>query len=303
MKLSDFLRLLSLSAIWGSSFIFMRYVVPQSGIISTSFFRELIGALGLILIVVLNRKSFSYYGKFKYSLMLGVINSAIPFMLYSAAAKFLPAGYSAIFNATTPIMAILIGAIFFHDGVNTRKLLGVFIGLLGVVTLSGVGPVTFGAHQVFAALACLGSAACYGLAGYLSHKWIYKSVTIDNALVAMGSQLGATFVMTPIFLWGLFTGHATIPLNGDDWLALAALGLLCSTVAYILYFRLLKDIGAVKASSVTFLVPVFGVIFGALFLGEKLSLAHVYGGGLIFISLIFILVPERKTLEATSPAT
>ncbi|KAF3995940.1 DMT family transporter [Glaciimonas immobilis] len=289
MRPSDFFRLFLLAAIWGSSFLFMRFVVPHVGVIATSFFRELLGALGLGAVLIVTRSSWNFEGKATRSLLLGVINSAIPFILFSLAARVLPAGYSAIFNATTPLMAVMIGTAFFGESLNWQKSFGVVLGLLGVVVLTSVGPLHFGWPEFAATLACLASAACYGIAGYLAQHWIYKDGDLDSKLVAFGSQTGATLLMVPLFTYGVVSGNVSIPVQLRQWLALAALGLGCSTAAYILYFRLIADIGALRSSSVTFLVPLFGVVFGAVFLGETLSLGHLYGGGLIAFALWLVL--------------
>lgn len=291
MRLSDICRLLLLSAIWGSSFLFMRFVVPQTGVIATSFFRELLGALGLAVVLIVTRSHWNFEGKAARTLLLGVINSAVPFILFSLAARVLPAGYSAIFNATTPLLAVLIGTAFFGERMCWQKGVGVVLGLFGVSVLTGVGPLHFGWPEILGMLACLASAACYGLAGYLAQRWIYKSGGLDSKLLAFGSQAGAAFVMVPLFAYGMVSNGISIPVQFQQWLALAALGLGCSTIAYILYFRLIADIGPVRSSSVTFLVPLFAVLFGAVFLHESLSLAHLVGGGLIGLALWLVLRP------------
>lgn len=121
MRLVDTLRLLSLAAIWGASFLFMRIIAPVIGSIPTAFFRVSIAATGLLVILALMRISWDFQGKFKTVLLLGVINSGIPATMYSVAALVLPAGYSAIFNATTPLMGVLIGGLFFHEKLTPPK--------------------------------------------------------------------------------------------------------------------------------------------------------------------------------------
>ena len=142
----DILRLLSLAAIWGASFLFMRIIAPVIGTIPTAFFRVSIAAAGLLVILGLMRISWDFKGKLKTVMLLGVINSGIPATLYSVAAQVLPAGYSAIFNATTPLMGVLIGGLFFHEKLTAAKLGGVFLGLFGVgiLTRAGSGGVRHG---------------------------------------------------------------------------------------------------------------------------------------------------------------
>ena len=113
MRIADYLRLLLLAAIWGASFLFMRIAVPQFGAINTAFLRVFFGFTGLAIILFIFKSSFDFKDKFKSSVILGVINSGLPFLMYCLAAKWLPAGYSAILNATTPLMGAVVGFAFF----------------------------------------------------------------------------------------------------------------------------------------------------------------------------------------------
>ncbi|UTY58946.1 DMT family transporter [Massilia sp. erpn] len=300
MRPGDYFRLFLLAAIWGASFLFMRMVAPVLGAVPTAFFRVLLGAAGLAVILLVLRLPWLFKGKFGATLLLGVINSGLPFLMYSLAARLLPAGYSAIFNATTPLMGVLIGYLFFHEQVTARKALGVPIGIAGVALLTAVGPLRLDAAAALGALACLVATCCYGAAGFLTKRWITERGGLDAKLVACGSQIGATLLLAPCFgaswllapppSWG---GPAT-------WLALAAVGLVCTAWAYILYFRLIADIGPLRSLTVTFLIPPFGVLWGALFLGEQVSWAHLGGGGLIGLALWLVLVQPQPA--AVAPA-
>ena len=132
----DIFRLLSLAAIWGASFLFMRIIAPEIGTVPTAFFRVSIAAAGLLVMLTVMRVSWDFQGKFKTVLLLGVINSGIPATMYSVAAQVLPAGYSAIFNATTPLMGVLIGGLFFSERLTPSKVAGVCLGLFGVGVLA-----------------------------------------------------------------------------------------------------------------------------------------------------------------------
>lgn len=144
MHYSSYARLLLLGAIWGFSFLFMRMVAPVLGAVPTAFFRVLFASLGLIVILMVLCTRWQFQGKFRQTLLLGAINSGIPFLMYTFAARLLPAGYSAIFNATAPLMGVLIGALFFQEAISPRKLVGVITGLAGVTLLTAVGPVAIG---------------------------------------------------------------------------------------------------------------------------------------------------------------
>jgi len=287
----DILRLLSLAAIWGASFLFMRIIAPVIGTIPTAFFRVSIAASGLLVILALMRISWDFSGKFKTVLLLGVINSGIPATMYSVAAQVLPAGYSAIFNATTPLMGVLIGGVFFSEKLSPAKITGVCLGLFGVGILTRAGPVAFDLELLMGALACLLATTCYGFAGFLARRWLDQQGGLDSRLSALGSMLGATLFLLPLFGYSAI-GQPPASWGGwSVWLSLLGLGLVCTAFAYILYFRLLSSIGPVKSMTVTFMIPPFGVLWGALFLDEPLSMAHVYGGVLIAGALWLVLKP------------
>lgn len=297
----DILRMLSLAAIWGASFLFMRVIAPVIGTIPTAFFRVSIAAVGLLVILGLMRISWDFKGKLKTVMLLGLINSGIPATLYSVAAQVLPAGYSAIFNATTPLMGVLIGGLFFHEKLTAAKLGGVFLGLFGVGILTRAGPVAFNMELLMGALACLMATTCYGFAGFLARRWLDHAGGLDSRLSALGSMLGATLFLLPLFGYSVISQPPASWGGWSVWLSLLGLGLVCTAFAYIIYFRLLSSIGPVKSMTVTFMIPPFGVLWGALLLDEPLSMAHLYGGVLIAVALWLVLKPAVvKTAEVAA---
>lgn len=294
MSLPSLLRLLSLAAIWGGSFLFMRIAVPVLGAVPTAFCRVLLSSAGLFALIGLMRVPLSFGGKFRATLVLGAVNSGIPFLMFAMAARVLPAGYSAILNATAPLMGVLIGVLGFREQATVAKAASVLIGLLGVAVLAQAGPVAPSAALFGGVALCLVATACYGLATYLTRRWISERGGLDSRITALGSQLGAVLSLLPFAAWNLATEppawqHASAPV----WLAMLALGLLCTSIAYILYFKLIADLGPLKALSVTFLIPAFGVLWGCLFLGEQASLAHLLGGGMIALALWLVLKPSK----------
>lgn len=290
MTAADLSRMLLLAALWGASFMFMRVVVPVLGAVPTTVGRVALGAAGLLAVVLLMRVPRDFRGRGRATLMLGVVNSGLPFLLFALAARVLPAGYSAILNAMTPLMGILIGALAFGERVTAPKLAGVLLGLAGVAVLTQTGPVQMTAATAVGVGACLLATLCYALAGFLTRRWISDRGGLDSRLVALGSQTGALLFTLPFLAWQ--AAQAPLPwaeATALVWGALAILGLACTSLAYILYFRLIADLGAVRAMSVTFLIPLFGVLWGWLLLGEVLSLAHGVGGGLIALALWLVL--------------
>ncbi|SCZ47018.1 MULTISPECIES: DMT family transporter [unclassified Pseudomonas] len=301
MNLVDILRLLSLAAIWGASFLFMRIIAPVIGTIPTAFFRVSIAFVGLLVILALMRIDWSFRGKLKVVMGLGLINSGIPATFYSLAAQVLPAGYSAIFNATTPLMGVLIGGLFFSEKLTPAKVSGVCLGLFGVGILTRAGPVAFDLQLLMGALACLLATTCYGFAGFLTRRWLDQQGGLDSRLSALGSMFGATVFLLPLFGYSVISQPPASWGGWSVWLSLLGLGLVCTALAYILYFRLLSSIGPVKSMTVTFLIPPFGVLWGALLLDEPLGMAHLYGGVLIAAALWLVLKPgAAKPVQASA---
>ena len=291
MQPADILRLVLLAAIWGASFLFMRVIAPVLGSVPTAFFRVSIAAVGLLAILWVMRIDWDFRGKLKLCMLLGVINSGLPATLYSVAAQVLPAGYSSIFNATTPLMGVLIGGLFFSEKLSAMKITGVFLGLVGVGILTRAGPVTFDTQLLMGAVACLLATTCYGFAGFLTRRWLDQQGGLDSRLSALGSMLGATLLLLPFFAYRVFTDPPASWGGVSVWASLLGLGLVCTAFAYILYFRLMSSIGPLSSMTVTFMIPPFGVLWGALFLDEPLSMAHVYGGLLIGVALWLVLKP------------
>lgn len=197
MRPVDTLYLLGLAAIWGASFLFMRIIAPEIGTVPTAFFRVSIAAAGLLVILAMMRVSWDFKGKFKTVLLLGVINSGIPATMYSVAAQVLPAGYSAIFNATTPLMGVLIGGLFFSERLTPSKIAGVALGLFGVAVLTRAGPVAFDLELLMGALACLLATTCYGFAGFLARRWLDQRGGLDSRL-GLGQHVGGDVVSVAV---------------------------------------------------------------------------------------------------------
>ncbi|MBB2920150.1 DMT family transporter [Cupriavidus alkaliphilus] len=302
MKPLDLFRLLALAALWGASFLFIRIGAPVLGPVPTAFVRVLIGALTLAACLPLLGLRWDMQGKWPAVLALGVVNSGIPFAMYAVAALWLPAGYSAVFNAMTPLMGVMIGALAFAEPLTRAKAMGVVLGVAGVAVLTRTGPVAFSAEVLLGALACLVATACYGLSGFLARRWITQRGGLDSRLVAAGSLVGAVAFLLPLCIAALWR-HNTLPDAGAGvWAAMLGLGTLCTALAYILYYRLIADLGPVRSLTVTFLIPPFGIVWGALFLGEALSWAHAAGGALIGMAVWLVLRPGAAAPTGTRQA-
>ncbi|WHU89945.1 DMT family transporter (plasmid) [Pantoea agglomerans] len=290
MKTTDSVKLLLLAAIWGASFLFMRIAVPEMGAINTAFLRGLFGALGLALVMLLMRKPFSYQGKFRIILLLGMFNAGLPFLMYCLAAQILPAGYSAILNATTPIMGALIGASFFQQQLTANNVVGMGLGFAGILLITTTGDSAMSAHLASGVLACLIATACYGMAGYLAKRW---TGGLDATQSAFASQVGATLFLLPFFAFNFSNTPGTSWTHVQAWMCILSLGFICTALAYILYFRLITDIGPLKSMTVTFLIPPFGILWGWLVLDETLNQGFAIGAALICVAVWLVVRPPR----------
>ena len=290
MRSADLIRLISLAAIWGASFLFMRIVAPVLGALWTAEVRVAIAGIAMLLFMAATRRAMYFGRNWKQYLILGTINSALPFALFGYAALTLPAGYSAIVNATSPLWGALVGAVVLGERLTARKISGLFIGVAGVAFLVRLGPAQFTPQLVLAVLACLAAAMCYGIAGAYSKK---ASVSIAPPLMATGSQLGAALVILPFLALAPVRAEVT-----PFILVIAALlALLCSAVAYFIYFRLIADLGPTKALTVTFLIPLFALVWGALFLHETVNLNTMIGCALVVLATWLVLFPGRTAGE------
>ncbi|HJV75844.1 MAG TPA: DMT family transporter [Noviherbaspirillum sp.] len=277
MRRVDLIRLMILAAIWGASFLFMRIVAPVLGALWTAEIRVAVAGLAMLAFMATTGRAMHFKTNWRQYLILGTFNSALPFALFSYAALTLPAGYSAILNATSPLWGALVGAVALGESLTTRKLLGLFCGIVGVAFLVRLGPAQFTPQLMLAALSCVCAALCYALAGAYSKK---KSADIAPALMATGSQLGAALVLLPVLPLAPVRGEITLFIA----LIVMLLALLCSAVAYFIYFRLITDVGPTKALTVTFLIPVFAMMWGSVFLQEAVTLNTLTGCALVVLA-------------------
>jgi drug/metabolite transporter (DMT)-like permease len=282
MKKTDIIRLLLLAAIWGGSYALMRVVAPVFGGVGTMWLRISIAGIALLAYAKISNTDLSF-GKFwKQYLFIGLMSSAIPFSLIAFAMKTLPAGYGAMLNATSPFFGAIFAAIILHERLTTMRVLGMVIGFAGVGMIVNLGPLELTGEVAIAAGACILATASYGYISVYIKKYVKGA---PNMGLAACTLLLAAAATTPL---AVPLTHWVMP-SATVLVCLAALALLCSSVAYILYYRLIMDVGPTKAISVTFLIPFFGVLWGAIFLGERLTLGALAGGALVLIGMTLVL--------------
>jgi drug/metabolite transporter (DMT)-like permease len=273
--------LLLLSALWGGSFLFIRIAAPVLGPVLLIELRVLIAGVALLLYMLFSRSSLDLRSRWKYYLVIGIINSAIPFTLIATAELYLTAGLAATLNATSPLFGAVVAAIWINEALTKKKVIGLVLGLLGVSILVGWSPFPFSMTLVVSVAASLTAAACYGIAG------VYTKVYMRGAsskAVATFSQLGAALFLLPLTLVAT-PKHSPTPIVV---LSVITLALLCTAVAYLLYFWLIEHAGPTRALTVTFLAPVFGVLWGTVLLSEPLSLSTFIGFGIILVGTGFV---------------
>jgi drug/metabolite transporter (DMT)-like permease len=257
-----------LAAIWGASFLFMRMGARELGALPTAGLRVAIAALFLLPILLARGQAPALRQHWKLTFVVGVLNSAIPFVCFSYALLSITTGLSSILNATVPLFGAVIAWLWLKDRPNGSRILGLLIGFLGVALLAwdkaSFKPDATGNATGWAVLACLLATLCYGIAASFTKRYLSG---LPSLVSATGSQLGAAIALIPL-AWWFWPDHAV---TLQAWLAVVALGVLCTGVAYILYFRLIERAGPARALSVTFGIPVFAVLYGVLLLGEVVT--------------------------------
>jgi drug/metabolite transporter (DMT)-like permease len=268
--------LVTLAALWGGSFVFMRYAVPAMGPVPLTFVRVTLAALVLLALAATRRKVPDLRSRWRGFAVVGLVNSALPFVLFCFAEQTIAASTAGILNATSPFFGAIAAAIWLGEPLTARKTGGMTLGLAGVALLVGLQPEPLTTAMIVAVAACLTAALCYGLAGVYARK---RMQGVPSAALACGSQLSAAIVLAPVLPFVSVPGPITL------WVVfnVVALAVASTAIAYLIYFRLIADIGPSRALTVTFLIPLFGVLWGYLFLGEAIT-ANMLGGGALIVA-------------------
>lgn len=269
ITLADLARLLLLGALWGASFLFLRLAVPSLGPIALIAIRVAIAALMILLLAHWLRQPLHLRRDARSHLILGLLNSALPFVLFAYAALSLQAATLAVINASAPLFAALLAWGLQGQRPRLPTAIGLLAGLGGVALMLG----NFGlaANTPWPALcAAIAAPVSYGAASLYARS---QQAPPSPLAATGGSMLAATLILLPAVPFAL---PATPP-PASALLAALALGLFCTGAAYLLYFRLIASLGAIPALSVTYLIPAFGILWGVLFLGETVGPATWMG--------------------------
>jgi drug/metabolite transporter (DMT)-like permease len=260
-----------LGAIWGASFMFQRVAAPQFGAIPLVALRLALGALPLLPFLWIDREKFR--GRLWLRVIgIGLINSAVPFVLFAWASERAPAGIPAISNATTAIFAPLLALLLFGEKIHTRRAIGITAGFIGVVVLASGR--TAGASVLGAALAGTAGGFLYAVGAVLARRYL---ADLPSAALAAATLGCGAILATPLAI----ATWPDQPVTMQAWWCAAAAGVLCTGIAYAIFYRLLQRIGAQRTAAVTYLISVFGVLWGWLLLGEPITLTMALACALI----------------------
>jgi drug/metabolite transporter (DMT)-like permease len=277
-----------LASIWGSSFLFTRLAVVEFGALPTAAVRVAIAALFLLPLMLMRGHGPQLRQHWKAVFLVGLLNSGIPFACFAFALLYITTGLSSILNATVPLFGALVAWIWLKDRPDGSRILGLVIGFAGVALLAsdkaGLRPAPPGGPTgwtetwgpMLAIAACLLATLCYGISASYTRRYLGG---LPSLVTATGSQIGATLglALPAILFWPARTPGLTA------WLAILFVGVACTGIAYVLYFRLIESAGPARALTVTFLVPVFALFYGGVFLGESITPWMIGCGAVILV--------------------
>ena len=282
MGARDLGALILLAALWGASYIFIRVAVPALGPFVLMGARVTLASGALALYAVLLARGMpKFRSRWKEFLIVGATNSAIPFTLIAAAEIELTASLAAILNSTTALFVAVVAAVWIGESLTARKVVGLLLGFAGVVVLVGWDPVPLNGAVLLAVGAMLAASLSYAVGG------VYVKRTfagVSPLAMTIGQQGAAAVILLPLAAVSL-PGEAP-PLPAA--LSALALALLCTAVAYLLYFRLIENVGPTKTLAVTFLIPVFGLLFGVVLLDEPVGLGTLVGFAIISLGVALV---------------
>jgi len=285
VRTQDTVRLATLAAIWGASFVFIRVTAPVLGPIWTTEGRLLIGGLALLAWFRFTGFEAQWRRHLRFYAIMGILGTALPFTLFHFAGMHLSGSMMAILNTSTPMFGLLLGAAFGLERISPGKIVGLVLGVAGVWLVTSCpgadGSAESGPMFNWAVAAALCACFAYGLTGLVVKRW---GGGVPARGIAVGAQLCGALAIAPLLplMPPLGTPTALVTAN------LLALGVLSSGIAYILFFRLIADVGATRAMTVSLLVPVFGLLWSVLFLDESLTWSGVAGTALILAGTVLI---------------
>ncbi len=277
----DLASLLYLGAVWGAVWLFMRIAAPEVGPVWAAEVRVALAAL--ILVVVAGRRTWrTAQGRWLDFAFTGATFSAIPFTLIAFATLTLPVGIGALLNASTPLFTAIVGAVVIGQRLTGRVVVGLGFGVAAVVVVVGLSPLDMGPGTVLAVAAALGAALSYAFAGTFVRRRLHGVAGIE---IATGQLVSASIILLP---FAALSGAPGMPSAGGA-ASLVGVAVISTALAWPVYFRVLGRTTATAASTVTFIVPAFAILWGAIALGEPVGPDLVLGFALVIVSLVLVL--------------
>ena len=274
MKIAQLLQLLALAALWGASFLFIKLAVPYFGVVPLTAVRSVVATVTFMPILLLSGKWPELRRHWPHILVIGLISTAIPASMLSISTQYTSAGFASILNALTPLFSALVAWLWLKESMTVPVVAGITLGFIGVLVMVFDRQSITANFVLLPILAGVTGTFLYGLTGNYSRRFVQA---VSPIVIAAGCQLFSALFMVPLsfFLWPA----TSIPTQG--WLYGAILGVFCTGVAFILYFHLLEKLGVVRTVVVTYLVPVFAMLWGTVFLAETITLKMLLGAALI----------------------
>jgi drug/metabolite transporter (DMT)-like permease len=291
MSAADLAKLVFLSAIWGGSFIFLRIAVPEFGPLLTATLRTALAGVALMTFAAATNVKMNWRANLKPFAVVGLFAGVIPFSCFSFAALHLPAAHSAVLNATAPLFGAVFSMLWLSERLTMRKLAGLLLGLTGVAILVGAGALPLSMSVLIAIAACLLAAACYALSSIIV-KRTGRPGGVHPIAMATGSLALGGLMMLPTVPFSLPASMPSLLAIG----CIVAMSLLSSGLAQALFIPLIVKIGPTRAMCVSFLIPLFSMLWGFLFLHEAVGMATLLGGAVVLAAMGMVLsAPHHKT--------
>src|ERR687894_1497276 len=292
MRPRDFAGLVVLGALWGAAFLFIRVAVPALGPFLLAELRVGLAAVALLLFALAAGRVPEIRHRWRSFLVLGFLNAAVPFSLISAAEIHLTASLAAILNSTTVMFSAIVAAVWIGDVLTARKAIGIVFGIIGVSVLVGWDPLPLSGGVLLAVAAMLVASLSYALGATYAKRSFSGIPPLGMAIGQLG---GAVALLLPL-------AAVSIPKEAPSFvvaLSMLGLALLSTSVAYLIYFRLIENVGPTSTVTVTLLVPVFGLLFGVLLLDEPFGPGTLAGLGIILTSVVLItgIAPSKKEMR------
>ncbi|WP_448549896.1 DMT family transporter [Thalassotalea fusca] len=294
MKSSQYFELLLLAAIWGSSFLFMRIGSPELGPMLFSGIRTLIASIFLVGCIKFMRPVYNFQQIAWHMFIVGQINTAIPFVLFGYATLTLAAGTTSVLNATTPMFGAIVAYVWLKDKLSLTAISGLVLGFIGVYILVA-DQLAIDQTALLPALAAITAALCYGISANYTKQYL---TNVKPLVLAAGSQISATITILPLSLFFLPDQMPSLPAISS----VVMIGVLCTGIAYIIFFRLINALGPAKAITVTYLIPVFGLFWGVIFLQETITVNMLVGCVVILLGVAITTGLIRLKLARKSPS-